>query len=93
MTLGRGTDLRVRYNVVIGVVNLVRAWLSLRGSGAVSLSAILGILFPLLGVTQLTRVYFELDTATCAISVKAFLGFTRRFGVRTAACSTSTATT
>lgn len=79
--------MQVRYNpavpivfIVLGAANLVLG-LALIQSGGSSFSIILGPLFLLLGLLQLTRTYFEYETHTRTIVVKALIGpMARRFG-------------
>jgi hypothetical protein len=67
--------------VVIGAVNLVLGLLLVQSGGDANPSLFLGPVLALLGILQLTRPYFEFDTRSGTIGVKALIGsMTRRFG-------------
>lgn len=81
--------MQVRYNpvvpivfIVLGAGNFVLALALLQSGGSSSVfSLVVGPLLLLLGVLQLTRTYFEYETHTGTIVVKALVGpMARRFG-------------
>ena len=67
--------------LVLGVVNLVLGLLLVQSGGAAGASLFLGPLLALIGILQLSRPYFEFDSRTGTIGVKALIGpMTRQFG-------------
>ena len=78
----------VRYNPVIpivfialGVLNFVLALWLMGAGGSAGFSIVVGPLLAILGLLQLTRTYFQFDTRSKTITVKALLGpMTRTFG-------------
>ncbi|MFI7677609.1 hypothetical protein [Actinophytocola sp. NPDC049390] len=80
--------MQVRYNpalpivfLVLGVSNTMLGLLMLRTGGSAWTSLLVGPLFTVIGLLQLTRTYFEFDPATRTIALKSLVGpVVRRFG-------------